>query len=101
MRGASKAQADRWYQKDGAAARRAIAADFGFNQLMAAHGLTPGQATTCVNNEALAKKISDQRAGVDKTYPSFPGTPSFLLNGVLLAATAEWDMLRLQIDARL
>jgi len=69
--------------------------------MMAAHGLTAPKATQCVNNEALAKKISDQRAGVDKAYPSFPGTPSFLLNGVLLAATAEWDMLRLQIDARL
>jgi hypothetical protein len=101
MAKAGKAQTDRWYQKDTAAARRAIATDFGFYQLMAAQGLTQAAATKCLNNPALAKKITDQRAAIDKQFPGFPGTPSFLLNGVLLAATAQWEMLQPQIDARL
>jgi protein-disulfide isomerase len=98
---ANKGQSDRWYNKDGGAARRAIASDFGFYDIMAGVGLSRVQADKCLNNPALAKRVADQRAATDKAYPSFEGTPSFLLNGLLLAATHDWGLLRPQIEARL
>ena len=98
---ASKAQRDRWTVKDGGAARRNIASDFGFYDLMASQGLSRVKADQCLNNAALAKKIADQRAATDAKYPDFAGTPSFILNGLMLFATAGWDLLRPQIEARL
>ncbi len=51
---------------------------------MASQGLSRVQADKCLNNTALAKKITDQRADIDKKFPRFEGTPSFMLNGLLL-----------------
>ncbi|MBO9601363.1 MAG: thioredoxin domain-containing protein [Novosphingobium sp.] len=98
---ANKAQRDRWSVKDRAAGRRNIANDFGFYALMAPIGLSRVQADKCLNNQALADKIANQRADAEKAYPDFAGTPTFVLNGLLLNWTAEWDMLRPQIEARL
>lgn len=101
MTKATKVQRDRWSVKDGGAARRAIAADFGFYPLMAGHGLSRAQADKCLNDTALAKKITDLRAATDRKYPDFPGTPTFIVNGLMLSWTADWNMLRPQIEARL
>jgi protein-disulfide isomerase len=38
---------------------------------------------------------------VNNQYPDFEGTPSFVLNGKLLKATASWDKLQPQLDAAL
>ena len=96
----SKAQSDRWEAQDHAAARRAIATDFGFYELMERQGLSRSQATACLNNEALAKRIADQRQADDAKY-DISGTPSFALDGNLLVATHDWSLLQPQIDARL
>jgi protein-disulfide isomerase len=96
----SKAQSDRWQAQDHGAARRAIADDFGFYDLMEKQGLSRPQATVCLNNEALAKRIADQRQADDTKY-DISGTPSFALDGNLLVATHDWSLLQPQIDARL
>jgi protein-disulfide isomerase len=96
----SKVQADRWQAQDHGAARRAIATDFGFYELMEAQGLSRPQATQCLNNEALAKRIVDQRQADDTKY-DISGTPSFALDGNLLVGTHGWELLKPQIDARL
>jgi protein-disulfide isomerase len=38
---------------------------------------------------------------VNNQYPDFQGTPSFILNGKLLANTASWDKFQPQLDAAL
>lgn len=98
---ATKAQRDRWYsENDRAAGRRAIATDMGFYPIVAKYGLTRAAADRCLGDQAAANKIAAQTAAIDKKYPDL-GTPSFLINGVMLGATHEWSMLKLQIDARL
>lgn len=100
MSNSTKAQQDRWYAQDRAAGRRTIASDFGFYEIVAAQGLTRAQADTCLNNNALAKKLADQTKADDEKY-KITGTPSFALNGALLFATHQWSLLKPQIDARL
>lgn len=100
MTRSTKAQQDRWYAKDQAAARRAVASDFGFYDIIAAQGLTRAQADQCLNNTALAKKLADQTKAADEKF-NITGTPSFALNGVTLIATHQWSLLKPQIDARL
>ena len=100
MSNASKTQRDRWYTGDPAARRRAVAADFGFYKIMEGRGYSRPQADACLKDEALAKRLAESSAADDKKY-GITGTPSFALNGVLLAATYDWQLLRLQIDARL
>lgn len=100
MTRSTKAQQDRWYAKDKAAARRAVASDFGFYDIIATQGLTRAQADQCLNNEPLAKKLADQTKAADEKF-NITGTPSFALNGVTLIATHQWSLLKPQIDARL
>ncbi|HZF46406.1 MAG TPA: thioredoxin domain-containing protein, partial [Sphingomonadaceae bacterium] len=85
---------------DQPAARRAVASDFGFYEIIAAQGLTRTQADQCLNNTALAKKLADQTKAADEKF-NITGTPSFALNGVTLIATHQWSLLKPQIDARL
>lgn len=101
MSKATKAQRDRWYSpNDRAAGRRTIASDMGFYPIVAKYGLNRAAADKCLGNQAAAERIAAQTAAIDKKYPDL-GTPSFIINGVMLGATHEWSMLKLQIDARL
>lgn len=100
MHSATKAQLDRWNALDRAAGRRAIASDLGFYELLAPQGLTRGQADKCLNDGALAKRLAEQTKADSEKY-GIEGTPSFAINGTLLAATYEWALLRMQIEARL
>lgn len=96
------AQEARWRgtPADRASGRRAIAEDFGFYELMERQGVSRADTTRCLNDDALAKRISDQRDADDKKF-DISGTPSFALDGNLLVATHDWSLLQPQIDARL
>jgi protein-disulfide isomerase len=96
------AQEARWKgtAQDRAAGRRAIAADFGFYDIMESLGMSRPQVTQCLNNNALAERLVAQTAADDKKF-DISGTPSFALDGKTLAATHTWDLLQPQIDARL
>ena len=96
----TKAQEARWYADDRAAGRRTIAQDFGFYDILEKQGLSRPQATQCLNNDALAKKLVAQTVADDKKYV-IAGTPSFALDGALLGGTHSWEYLKPQIDARL
>jgi protein-disulfide isomerase len=53
----------------------------------------------CLADPVMAQKLAAQtseaaRLGID-------GTPSFLLNGALLAGTHDWATLKAQLDTRL
>ena len=97
--GASAAQQARWSSGDGLSRRRAIADDFGFYRIMQARGYDRPAADRCLADEAMARRLADQtseamRIGVE-------GTPSFLLNGVLLSGTHNWQLLQAQLKARI
>lgn len=97
--GASAAQQARWTSGDGLSRRRAIAGDFGFYAIMEARGYDRPTVERCLADEAMARKLADQtseglRIGVE-------GTPSFLLNGELLAGTHDWQSLQAQLKTRI
>lgn len=97
---ASAGQRARWYQGPGPARRRAIAADLKFYDIMIARGYERVGLDRCLSDEALAKRLADQSAADDKKW-NVAGTPSFAINGAMLAGTSTWNLLQVQLDARL
>lgn len=97
---ATEGQRARWYNGPGPARRRAIASDLGFYTVMATRGYDRITLDRCLSDEALAKRLADQSSADDKKW-NVQSTPSFAINGVMLAGTHEWRLLQPQIDARL
>ena len=96
---ASPGQQERWNNGEMRARFRAIASDFGFYAIMASRGYDRMAVDRCLADAAMTRKLADQtreaaRLGVE-------GTPSFLLNGELLAGTHDWRGLKAQLDARM
>lgn len=94
------AQRQRWSTGTYAARRRAIASDLGFYEIMRTRGYRRFDLDACLSDDAKAKALADN---TQKQYDDFhvTGTPSFAINGVLLAGTHDWSLLQPQIDARL
>lgn len=78
---------------------RSIAADFGFYAIMARNGYARPAADRCLGDAAMVKRLTDQTAQSERL--GIDSTPSFLLNGVLLAGTHDWPSLEAQLQARL
>lgn len=96
---ASEAQKQRWVTGKTSARLQAIAHDFGFYELMEQRGYDRPTVNRCLADEAKAKKLTAQTqaaidAGVD-------GTPSFMLDGVLLSGTHSWELLNTQLQGRM
>lgn len=95
----SPGQKARWSSGPVATRRRAMADDLGFYQTMQARGYDRPAVDRCLADEAMASRLAAQtdeavRIGV-------PGTPSFLIDGELLAGTHDWQTLQAQLKARL
>lgn len=97
--GASDAQKARWTHGSLGERNRAIASDLGFYAIMEGRGYDRVTTDRCLSDEAMAKRLAAQAEEADKL--GVTGTPSFAINGVLLFGTHEWDLLRLQLDARM
>ena len=95
---ASEAQKARWSTGDKASRMRAIASDFGFYAMMEQRGYDRPTVDRCLADEAMAKRLAAQTAGAQDL--GVPGTPGFLLNGLLLAGTYDWQSLDSQLQAR-
>ena len=96
----TEAQRQRWMTGAFTTRTRAIASDFKFYEFMAARGMDRQTLDRCLANEALANKLAQQTDyAVDKL--GVTGTPSFMIDGILLAGTYDWASLRPQIMARL
>ena len=96
----SPAQRARWTSGAFAQRTRAIAKDFGFYPIMAGRGYTARQVDACLADEALGKRLAAAtEEAATKQYVT--GTPSFAINGDLLAGTHSWDTLRPQLAARM
>ncbi|MFC0590540.1 DsbA family protein [Novosphingobium aquiterrae] len=99
MMTASSAQRTRWTSGDLGARNRAIAADFHFYEMMATRGYDRISVDRCLADKAMAERLSKQaQAASDLGVQS---TPSFAINGALLAGTNEWSVLKPQIDLAL
>ena len=96
---ASDLQKQRWTNGPTPARLRAIAADFGFYATMEQRGVNRSAADRCLADDALLRRVVAQSAEGQEL--GVTGTPSFMLNGVLLAGTHDWPSLETQIKARL
>jgi protein-disulfide isomerase len=94
----TQAQRNRWTTGNAASRFRAIANDFGFYAIMERRGYSRTAVDSCLADGAMAKRLAEQTKAA--TEMGVSGTPSFLLNGELLAGTHTWDALRLQLEAR-
>lgn len=97
--GATEAQQKRWYSGALPARMRAVASDLGFYDMMESRGYARVETDRCLADKAMASKLVDgTKAAIDKY--NIPGTPSFVLDGNLLAGTYTWEVLQPQLDAR-
>lgn len=92
------AQKARWASGDYSARLRAIASDLGFYAMMGQVGYDRPAVDRCLSDKAMQRRLADQTAEAERL--GVTGTPSFMLNGVLLADTHSWESLKGQIDAR-
>lgn len=95
----TQAQRRRWNSGDTPSRLRAIAADFDFYELMAQRGYSRAAVDRCLADKAMSERLIAQTAAAQEA--GVLGTPSFALDGVLLAATHDWQSLNVQIRARM
>ncbi|HCF24677.1 MAG TPA: protein-disulfide isomerase [Novosphingobium sp.] len=96
---ATGTQKQRWKHPDLGTRNRAIAADLKLYDIMTARGYDRQQVERCLNDKALAARLSAASqlalsAGIAKT-------PGFSINGKLLENTHDWAALRPQLDESL
>lgn len=96
---ATKGQQQRWYSGTGTSRRKAIASDLGFYDIMTGRGYGRTAIDRCLSDEALATRIAENSVRDAEKF-GVTGTPSFAIDGVLLAGTHDWKTLQPQLDAR-
>jgi protein-disulfide isomerase len=81
-------------------AMTAMANGVGLDELLAPHGLPPARIKACLGNKIEQKKIA---AMTEEAWEKrkIPGTPAFLINGVLQENVSGWDALEPKIRAAL
>lgn len=95
----TEAQRKRWGTGPIPARLKAIAADMGFHAIMAQRGYTRAQGEQCLGNQAIIDRLVAQTR--ESASVGVDGTPSFLLDGALLAGTHDWASLEPQLQARI
>lgn len=99
LQSTTTAQRQRWYAGEAPVRFRAIASDLGFYQIMITRGYSRPEVDHCLADAALAQRLSDMAAAARRL--GIDSTPSFAINGTLLAGTHEWRLLEPQIQARM
>ncbi len=94
---ATRAQVMRWTTGNGSVARRAIATDLGFYQMMETRGYSRINVDKCLGDNA---KANDLRANTKADFEEFGirGTPSFAINGETLENVHSWRALEQQLN---
>lgn len=95
---ASDGQKARWTSGGIAARMKAIANDFGFYRMMEQRGYRRADLDRCLGDEAMARRLTAQTQEAVKD--GVEGTPSFMIDGTLLAGTHDWQSLSAQLQAR-
>ena len=96
---ATAAQQSRWTTGTQKARLQSIATDFGFFAMMQQRGYDRMSVERCLADPVMARKLADQTAEAERL--GVTGTPSFMINGLLLAGTHDWAGLKPQLDARM
>jgi protein-disulfide isomerase len=95
----TRAQQERWKVGDNPTRRRTIATDLNLYDIMLRRGYDRPTVNRCLADEKLAERLAAQTKAASEA--GVRATPSFALNGGLLAGTHTWDMLEPQIRARM
>ncbi len=98
MNTGSQAQRLRWSSGPMLTRRRAIAGDFHLYEIMQSRGYDRPAVDRCLADEAMAQRLAKQTQ--DAIAAGVEGTPTFAINGTLLAGTHDWDLLQPQLAAR-
>lgn len=96
----SPSQQQRWFTGDLATRMRYIATDFNLYAFMGTLGYDRQSVDRCLADTALADRLADRTAEASRIH-RVRGTPTFMIDGVVLAGTTEWSQLRPQLEARL
>ncbi|MDG2002097.1 MAG: thioredoxin domain-containing protein [Novosphingobium sp.] len=94
----TQAQQARWYSGTIAARMQAIAHDFDFYPIMEKRGFSRADVNRCLGDNAKAIMITNQ--GTQASELGVEATPSFALDGTLLADTHKWNDLNKLLAAR-
>jgi protein-disulfide isomerase len=95
---ASDGQKARWTSGSIASRMKAIANDFGFYRMMEQRGYRRSDLDRCLGDEAMTRRLTAQTQEAVKD--GVEGTPSFMIDGTLLAGTHDWQSLSAQLQAR-
>ncbi len=96
----TEGQKERWASPDFKLRMRAIASDLKFYDIMARRGFNRTMVDQCLADKALADRLAKHtKDAAEKDFVT--GTPSFLLDGLPLAGTSNWETLKPQVEARL
>lgn len=79
----------------------ALARLAGLQDWAAARGVAQAKSNQCLSNEKEINRLVQVSGDVTNQFPSFEGTPSFVINGTMLDKTAAWSVLKPQLDAAL
>jgi protein-disulfide isomerase len=65
----------------------------GFQEWAAARGVPVAKSTQCLTNENAVNQLVQMTSDATTQFPSFVGTPTFVINGAMVENTATWDKL--------
>ncbi|MDE2595666.1 MAG: thioredoxin domain-containing protein [Sphingomonadales bacterium] len=99
MATAGDAQRQRWSSGEMTARMRAIANDFHFYDIMETRGYGRVAVDRCLADQAMLRRLTAMTE--DAANAGVASTPSFAIDGVVLAGTHNWQALDLQLRARL
>jgi protein-disulfide isomerase len=72
----------------------------GLQDWAAMRGVPQAKSNQCLSDQKMIDHEVQVSANVNNQYPSFEGTPSFVINGKMLPKeVASWDKLQPQLDA--
>jgi protein-disulfide isomerase len=97
--GFTPAQTARWTSGPVPTRLRAIASDFDFYTTMAHWSYSRSAVDKCLGDAAVLKRVTAQTEAA--SAKGVDSTPSFAINGEVVADTHEWKLLVQQIDAKL
>lgn len=69
----------------------------GLQDWAAARGIPQAKSNQCLSDQKMIDREVQLTSDVNSQYPEFAGTPSFILNGKMLAKTGNWETLEPQL----
>ena len=73
----------------------------GLQDWAAARGVPAAKSTQCLTNENSINQLVQMASDATTQFPSFPGTPTFIINGTMVENTATWDKLEPELKKAL